>query len=188
MSQVLIIDVQSDFLSRAEQILLFQMFFFPLHQHSVQVVKKTKQNTVQKQQNNLHFLFTGSSSSTCRGNERGIEYQFLVLLLYRSVKFCYPDKLINTSPWLYHRSVSCLTDNIWMIDPLQELCLSIQALLVNRHLLGCTPAVDLLDSPGRRIQLSHSKINLINKKTHYRVTCFHIILTQTWKRSYAVFW
>lgn len=60
------------------------------------------------------------------------------------------------------RLPSCLTNNVWMIDSLQDLRLRIQALLVNRHLFGCTLSVDLLDSPGRRVQLSHSRINLIN--------------------------
>lgn len=56
------------------------------------------------------------------------------------------------------RTPSSLTNDVWMIESLQDLCLFIQTLLVNRHLLGCTFTVDLLHSPGRRIQLSHSEI------------------------------
>lgn len=48
-----------------------------------------------------------------------------------------------------------LTDDVWVIDSLQDLRLLVQTLLVNGHLLGRTFTVDLLHSPGRRIQLLH---------------------------------
>ncbi len=72
-----------------------------------------------------------------------------------------------------------------MVDSLQDLRLVIQALLVNRHLLGCTLTVDLLHGPGRRIQLSHSRIHL---NIYMRVSCLYITDTQTWKLSSAVAW
>lgn len=47
----------------------------------------------------------------------------------------------------------CLTDDVRVVDFLQELRLLVEALLVNAFLFAGTFAVDLLDSPRRRIQL-----------------------------------
>lgn len=51
------------------------------------------------------------------------------------------------------RARRCLTDDVRVVDFLQELRLLVEALLVNAFLFAGTFAVDLLDSPGRRIQL-----------------------------------
>lgn len=57
-----------------------------------------------------------------------------------------------------------LTDDVWVIDSLQDLRLLVQTVLVNGHLLGCTITVDLLHSPGRRIQLLQPGKSQNNKK------------------------
>jgi len=66
------------------------------------------------------------------------------------------------SNWNGAVRLSRLTHDVWMVDSLQDLRLLVQALLVNRHLAGGTLGVDLLDGPGRRIQLPRSRIHLIN--------------------------
>lgn len=72
--QVSIIDVQS-----LQHYSKSCSFFSPPHQHSVQVVKKKKPN-------NLYFLFTGSFSSACCGNERSIKYQFFSVTVVSTCK------------------------------------------------------------------------------------------------------
>lgn len=76
---------------------------------------------------------------------------------------------------------SCLTNNVRMTDPLQELRLLIQTLLVNLQLFDCTFTVDLLDSPRRRVQLSLSRIHLIKQSlcyTYIYIYIFYISYTR----------
>lgn len=77
-----------------------------------------------------------------------------------------------------------ITDNIRMVDSLQQFCLLIQALLVNRQLFGCTLAVDLLHSPRRCVQFPSSGIGLIIKLHVMRCHC--IIQLRNWMELICV--
>lgn len=62
------------------------------------------------------------------------------------------------------------TNDVRVVDALQDLRLCVQTLLVHRHLLVRTP-VDLLDRPRRRVHLSHPETKQIdNRRRSYTGT------------------